>query len=172
MIDKQLFILFFCLATFVLGMLMIFLKNLVHIAFSFLGVLLCIAALFVLANAEFVAVTQLLIYVGGILILFLFGTMLTANYTIMKTKKYNFFDAIVFLIFVGIFIGMILVFLPYVGYQKEVYSIFTRSSELNIQQIGIELITKYAILFELSGILLLIALISAAFIASKKPKSI
>jgi len=171
MIEKQYFIILFSISIFALGIGMTLLKNLVHIAFSFLGILLSIAALFVLANAEFIAVTQLLIYVGGILILILFGTMLTANYSVLASKKPSFSAILIGLVFVFLFFGLIYVFLPYVGYPKDIFSIVPRRSQLSTQQIGIELITKHALLFEISGILLLVALVSAAFIASKKVAS-
>lgn len=103
MIEKQIFINFFSVSIFLLGLIIVLLKNLIHIVFTFLGILLCIAALFILANAEFVAITQLLIYVGGILILILFGTMLSSNYTVLKIKKLSFFLYVKILLFVILF---------------------------------------------------------------------
>ena len=52
-------------------------KNIVHAAFLFFVILFGTAALFVFAGAEFLAVSQIIIYVGGILIVLLFGVMLT-----------------------------------------------------------------------------------------------
>jgi NADH-quinone oxidoreductase subunit J len=52
-------------------------KNVVHAALYLVVVLSSIAAIFVLLAAEFVAITQILVYVGAIVVLFLFGTMLT-----------------------------------------------------------------------------------------------
>jgi NADH:ubiquinone oxidoreductase subunit 6 (subunit J) len=56
-----------------------FTKNIVYAAFALLFTFFGIAGLFVMANADFLAVTQLLVYVGGILILLLFGVMLTSR---------------------------------------------------------------------------------------------
>ena len=52
-------------------------KNVVHAALYLVVVLASIAAIFVLLAAEFVAATQILVYVGAIVVLFLFGIMLT-----------------------------------------------------------------------------------------------
>src|SRR3954464_6787219 len=52
-------------------------KNVVHAALYLVVVLTSVAALYVLLFAEFVAVTQLLVYVGAVVVLFLFGIMLT-----------------------------------------------------------------------------------------------
>jgi NADH:ubiquinone oxidoreductase subunit 6 (subunit J) len=54
-----------------------FSKNIVYAAFSLLFTFFGIAGLYVMANADFLAVTQLMVYVGGILILLIFGVMLT-----------------------------------------------------------------------------------------------
>src|SRR5690606_38892819 len=52
-------------------------KNVVHAALYLVVVLTGIAGQFVLLGAEFIAATQLLVYVGAIVVLFLFGIMLT-----------------------------------------------------------------------------------------------
>jgi NADH-quinone oxidoreductase subunit J len=52
-------------------------KNVVHAALWLVVVLAGMAALYVLAAAEFVAVSQVLVYVGAVMVLFLFGIMLT-----------------------------------------------------------------------------------------------
>ena len=56
-----------------------FARNIVYAAFALLFTFFGIAGLYVMANADFLAVTQLLVYVGGILILLIFGVMLTSR---------------------------------------------------------------------------------------------
>ncbi|MBL0333691.1 MAG: NADH-quinone oxidoreductase subunit J [Chlorobiota bacterium] len=56
-----------------------FAKSIAHAAFALVATLFGVAGLFVMLGADFVGVSQLLVYVGGILILFLFGMMLTSN---------------------------------------------------------------------------------------------
>jgi NADH-quinone oxidoreductase subunit J len=54
-------------------------KNVVHAALWLVVVLSGAAAQYILLAAEFVAVTQILVYIGAIMVLFLFGTMLTRS---------------------------------------------------------------------------------------------
>ena len=55
----------------------LFTRNVMYAALCLFIALLGVAALYVLAGADFLAITQLLIYVGGVLVLLIFGVMLT-----------------------------------------------------------------------------------------------
>lgn len=57
----------------------VFTRNIVRAVFSLLGTFLGIAALYGFLSADFIAVIQILVYVGGILVLMLFAVMLTGN---------------------------------------------------------------------------------------------
>ena len=59
------------------GLLLALARNLIHAAFLLFVVLFGVAGLYVFAHAEFLAVAQVIVYVGGILILLIFGVMLT-----------------------------------------------------------------------------------------------
>src|SRR5947208_1960392 len=61
----------------VAALLSCFAKNLVHAAFSLLFAFMGVAGIYVLLQADFLAISQLLIYVGGIMVLLVFGVMLT-----------------------------------------------------------------------------------------------
>tara|TARA_Y100001970_G_scaffold87393_1_gene110301 strand:- start:570 stop:1064 length:495 start_codon:yes stop_codon:yes gene_type:complete len=52
-------------------------RNIVHAALYLVAVLAGLGALYVLLTAEFVATTQVLVYIGAVMVLFLFGIMLT-----------------------------------------------------------------------------------------------
>ena len=54
-------------------------RNLVHAAFWLMITLFCVAALYVFLQADFLADTQVVVYVGGILVLVLFGVMMTSG---------------------------------------------------------------------------------------------
>src|SRR3989304_5749654 len=58
-----------------------FSRNIIHSAFSLLGTFAGVAAIYVFLGADFVAAVQVLIYVGGILVLILFAVMLTHRIT-------------------------------------------------------------------------------------------
>jgi NADH-quinone oxidoreductase subunit K len=72
-------IVFYVFAFITLGsaFVVVFSRNIIYSAFSLLFTFFGVAGLYVLLNADFLAVTQILIYVGGILVLLLFGVMLT-----------------------------------------------------------------------------------------------
>src|SRR6266853_1022486 len=68
---------FFAIITIASGAIVVISKNIIYSAFALLFTFFGVAGIYVLLNADFLAVTQLLIYVGGILVLMLFGVMLT-----------------------------------------------------------------------------------------------
>jgi NADH-quinone oxidoreductase subunit J len=118
--------------------------------------------------ADFIAITQLLIYVGGILVLILFGVMLTSHQIHVDAKTGIIQTLPTFIIMVLFTTGLIYVF-------------WTTNWQLNPQlqimdktapQIGELLLTKYLLPFEIASVILLVALIGAAMIArrEKKPK--
>src|SRR5207247_8522532 len=87
----------------------VFSRSLIYSAFALLFTFFGVAALYVFLGADFLAATQLVIYVGGILILLLFGVMLTHKlYDLdLKTEPFQFFPgllvmAAVFLTLAGV----------------------------------------------------------------------
>ncbi|NJM93638.1 MAG: hypothetical protein HC842_02315 [Cytophagales bacterium] len=56
-----------------------FTRHVLHAAFALMACFLGLAALFVFAGAEFLAVVQIMVYVGGVLVLLVFGVMLTTR---------------------------------------------------------------------------------------------
>ncbi|MFH2030276.1 MAG: NADH-quinone oxidoreductase subunit J [Bacteroidota bacterium] len=152
----------FAAITLASGFLVVTVKNIVHSAFYLLFTLFGIAGIYVLLGADFIAIVQLLVYVGGILILLLFGVMLTNKITDVdiKTGTLHIVPAV---IGVGIFWGAITSILTSTHWK----SLPTENIEPTTAQIGTLLITDYVLVFELLGILLLIALIGAATIARR-----
>ncbi len=73
---ESLFFWFFAIAAIFAGFLTVMARNAVHSALFLISSLVAVAALFVLAGAEFIAGVQILVYVGGVMVLFLFVIML------------------------------------------------------------------------------------------------
>lgn len=146
-------------------------KSVVHSAFMLLFTFLGVAAIFIFAQADFLAVAQIMIYVGGILVLLVFGVLLTnksakskTGLLIIETTNYNrflgglvAFATLAILIFVFAKIN----FTRLEGHHFEVFD----PAKTTIQTIGIELITENSIALETIGVLLIGALIGAGFIA-------
>lgn len=137
-------------------------RNIVHAAFALLFTFLGVASIYIMLGADFVGIVQLIVYVGGILILLLFGVMLTNKITNVeiKTGTVNIFSAI---IGVGLFAGALLAAMLNSNWKVEQSDLPEQTTSL----IGQLLMQEYILVFELLGIILLIALIGAASIARK-----
>ena len=145
----------------------VFSRNLFHAALFLLGCLLSIAGLYVLAWAEFVAITQLLIYAGGVLVLILFGIMLTAKMgtrPLIVLHAHEFSGALV-----GVGFMSLMIFSFFGNFSQEATELARNAPQM--ESIGLTLMTTFLLPFEIAGILLLIALVGAAVIASHKTKS-
>jgi NADH-quinone oxidoreductase subunit J len=76
----------FAIVTILSAYMVVTVRNIVYSAFSLLFTLFGIAGLHALLGADFVAIVQLIVYVGGILILMIFGVMLTNKITNVQIK--------------------------------------------------------------------------------------
>jgi NADH:ubiquinone oxidoreductase subunit 6 (subunit J) len=143
---------------------MVFIKNVYYAALLLIVCLLSLAGIYIVAFAEFVAVTQILIYAGGILVLIIFGIMLTAKISgkpLVVEHQYQFVGTAVGIIF---FILLATQFANASFYQKPISN--TSSEFTSINTIGILMMSDYVLPFEVVGVLLLIALLGAAVVAS------
>jgi NADH-quinone oxidoreductase subunit J len=139
----------------------VFSRNVIYSAFSLLFTFFGAAALYVFLSADFIAVTQVVVYVGGILVLLLFGVMFTNSImqTDLKTDVLNMLPGTVLL--VGI-LGAIL----YTFYSTHSWMPSpTMLQGSVVERIGYETMSGYVLPFEMASILLLAALIGAAFLA-------
>ncbi|MBC8525024.1 MAG: NADH-quinone oxidoreductase subunit J [Chlorobium sp.] len=139
----------------------VFSRNIIYSAFSLLFTFFGVAALYVFLSADFIAVTQIMVYVGGILVLLLFGVMFTNKImmTDLKTDVLNILPGIVLLL--SITGGLIYTFVARAEW-------FTSTVQLQgsvVEKIGFETMSRYVLPFEMVSILLLLALIGAAFLA-------
>lgn len=159
---------FFTASAVICTILLLLVRNLMHAALSFLIVLLSIAALFVLANAEFLAVSQILLYIGGVLVLLIFGIMLTENKDGQQAKLAANQQYWGILLASGFFFFLIIILNKSLA-EATLPSEIVR--DLPIKQIGFRLITEHLLVFEVAGILLLVALVGAAVIAAGKTEN-
>ena len=158
----------FALITLLSGCVVVFSKNIIYSAFSLLFTFFGVAALYVLLHADFLAVTQILIYVGGILVLLLFGVMLTNN-VISVEMKTGTIQAIPALIIVAVVAGT----LAGLGYStwKGVGVPAAGGAQTTTGTLGQMLMTSYVIPFEIASVVLLVALIGAAMTARRHRNS-
>lgn len=143
------------------GVLMINLSKVVHMVIALVFTFVSIAGLYILLSAEFVAVVQVLIYSGAITIIMLFGIMLTrhndTDERVSTVRK--------ILAFVGVALFAITVYLGI--YNLDLGGQATTLHENNTEKIGIALYSQYVIPFELTSVILLVALVGAIILAKK-----
>ena len=140
-------------------------KNVVHAALYLVVVLAGVGINYLLLQAEFVAITQFLVYIGAIVVLFLFGTMLTKAPLGVSDDLDNHKQR-------GIAILTALVLLGVLGYSvvktwTDAKVPFKLSATSNTQEISDSIFSTYLIPFEVVSVLLLAALIGAIVLARK-----
>ena len=152
-----------CLFTVVTAIWVVLSPNLIHSAVSLLFTLFGVAGLYVFLYADFIAATQIIIYVGGILVLIIFGVMLTNNIADPKLTNKSQHQLLA-----GIFSFALLIMLSYIVFDTNWYvkELIIRDSTVN--DIGMMLLSTYLLPFEVVSILLLAALIGAAMLSRKK----
>ena len=138
-------------------------RNVVHAALYLVVTLLTVGGVYLLLGAEFVAWVQILIYVGAIVILFLFGLMLTKAPIGRDTldNQQRWLGAIVA---VGVFAG--LVFLIQAAFPVQDAVAF-QTFQGDTGSVGDALFSSYVLPFEAVSFLLLAALIGAIVLARK-----
>ncbi len=155
---------FYCFAALTLfsAGIMVFARNVIYSAVGLLFTFCGVAGLYVLLAADFVAVVQVLIYVGGILVLLIFGVMLSNKVTSVDVRS----EAIHLVPAILAVAGVVTVLLRVVvktRWAEQAVTEFTPTTS----RIGILLMTDFLIPFEIVSMLLLGALIGAAFVARK-----
>lgn len=165
--DKNLFtqIVFYCFAVVVIGSaaMVVFSRSLIRSAFALLFTFFGVAALYVFLGADFLAATQMVIYVGGILVLLLFGVMLTHKlYDLnLRGEAYQFRPALLIALIV---FGTLAYFMLRTRWFDGGQSVDAPTTAA----IGELLMRDYILPFEAASILLLIALVGAAMIVRRK----
>ncbi len=161
---------YFATVSLVAGVLTVSLRNAVHCAMALLTLLLHMAGLFVMLNAEFLAMVQIIVYAGAILILYLFVLMLmnlkTEEQHLHKKHSYVLFASI------GLLAELLILLMlsPYGG------TLGTATPEVILNTgpshaVGITMFSDYLLLFEIVGIFLLGAVIGAIVLAKTPPKT-
>ncbi len=135
-------------------------RNVVHSVYALALVLVSLAGIYVTIHAELLAVVQLLLYAGGVVMLMVFGVMMTTRLKGNKLLTESRNKILAFLISASIFAGL-------------VYSISTHefetegnlSTQNQLKEIGISFITDHLVAFELVAFTLLVALVGASYLA-------
>ncbi len=166
-LEVILFILFAGVAA-VSSMLMITRSNIVIAALFLILNLGAIAGLYLLLNAQFLAVTQVIVYAGAIMVLFLFVIMLLKPEHEKSVTKVKGIKVFAFAISILVFIQIAYLIFASSASQKVPANVQASINAGTIETIGRQLFTNYVLPFEAAGFLLLAATIGALILAKKK----
>ena len=138
-------------------------RSLIYSAFALLFTFVGVAGLYLLLGADFLATTQILVYVGGILVLLLFGVMLTHKlYDLeLRSEVTQFVPGLV--IGVGLFLVLSLTFTRTQWALAPDHALAPTTNEIGRLFLG-----RFLLPFEAASILLLVALMGAAMIVRRK----
>jgi NADH-quinone oxidoreductase subunit J len=164
MVETTLFFIFAAMA--VVGALSLILqRHPIHSALSLIVVMVALAALYLLLGAEFIAAVQIIVYAGAIMVLFVFVIMLL---NAGEEERTNFSRMARY---VGLPAGILLTLqLAYTvaraGSEHAHTAALTRPS--STRELSLMLFSKYVLPFELTSILILVAIIGAVVLARRE----
>ncbi len=170
--------LFVVFAALALGtaMAVVFSKNPVHSALWLLASFLLVACIFILEEAEFVGAVQILVYAGGIMVLFLFVIMLVHQRTTAGATKFQHqFDLA--LLFIPVFLIPFLYILgtekfPDVASVPDAFRTIGGKVVGNTEAVSWILFRDYLLPFEVASIFLLVAMIGAVVLGKRSAEKV
>jgi NADH-quinone oxidoreductase subunit J len=148
------------------GILVITRKNPVHSALALILGLLSQAGLYLMLYAPFVAGVQIILYAGGIMVLFLFVIMLVNIERVEKEREFN-KQWLVGILAAGA-LGALFVLIYTKGRTLFPGGVVLLPEGNNTQQIGMLLYGQYMFPFEIASLLLLVAIIGAVVMAKRR----
>jgi NADH-quinone oxidoreductase subunit J len=164
---------FYVISALILGfaVLVVSTRNTVHAVLFLVLNFLAVAALYVLLTAQFLAVIQVLVYAGGIVVLYLFVVMLVnlkrppEDHSAPQRRPWLGFAL------TGAVLAELAAILVWGGFAGTADASAAQSSDLavnNVERIGMLLYTDYLIPFEVASILLLVAMVGAIILAKRE----
>jgi NADH-quinone oxidoreductase subunit J len=166
----ELFFGYFALAIVALSLAVVTAKHPMHCVLSMLILFLHIAGLYVLLNAEFLAVVQVIVYAGAILVLFLFAIM------VLNVKEELKLEIFIGSWPVAVAAGLALFTMLFATFRSITIPAGGRATVDYIRTVthsralGREIFVNYILPFEVVSIILLVAIIGAIVLAKKKLK--
>ena len=156
------------------GLMTVISRNPVHSVLWLILAFLSSAGLFVLLGAEFLAMLLIIVYVGAVAVLFLFVVMmLDVDFSTLKAEMAGYLP-------IALLIGVVLVMQLAMAFGVWSYAetavgareVLVNPEYHNTQAIGLILYDRYFILFQLSGLILLVAMIGAIVLTLRHRKNV
>ena len=163
---------FFSFVTIASSLMVIASRNTVHAVFFLILDFVSISCLFIMLGAEFLGMLTLIVYVGAVAVLFLFVVMMiNVNFAELKT---GFLEYIPFGLLIGLVILLELgmMFGSWKYKSDFVPSVISNKTITNTESLGLVIYTDYFFFFQLSGFILLVAMIGAIVLTFRKKDSL
>lgn len=143
------------------------LRNAVHSAIALIASLAGVAGLYLLQQAEFLFAVQIVLYIGGIMVLFLFVIMLVNLDAAARERQYQRNWAVPLFCVAGTF-GLVALFLRRGSEALKLAPAAAAPAGGNIEGISLMLFREYLVPFELASLLLLVAIVGGVMMAKKR----
>ena len=168
MTGEQVIFLIVGAVTLIAGLMVVTVRNLVHAALWLVATLFGVAIVYTLLNAGFLAVVQVVVYIGAIAILFIFAVMLTRRQAAETGASVNPNWLVGAVMSVLTFAGLVYLLQTWSGFSKQASAIPSGFDAIN--QLGNALTSPagYVLPFEVASVLLLAALVGAVYLAFNK----
>ncbi|MFZ6016790.1 MAG: NADH-quinone oxidoreductase subunit J [Nitrospirota bacterium] len=167
----ELFFTYFAFAIVLLSILIITRKNPVHSVLWMLLLFFHIAGLYLFLNAEFMAAIQVIVYAGGILVLFLFVVILVSIKEEIRIGRFISAWPTSFTFAVALFIALFFSLRSFIAAPPGNYTVDIIKKETHTQVLGKLLYTDFLFPFEVASLILLVAIVGAIVLAKKRFKS-
>jgi len=130
--------------------------------------LFCVAGLYLTLHAQFIAVIQILVYAGAIMVLFLFVIMLLNLSEMPRVEEISWMKVVGFLLGMGLLAQMTYIVSMSLGVLPDPVPAEVAAATGTANNIARELFTRYLLPFEVIAVLLLVATIGAVMFAKKR----
>lgn len=163
--EREFFLLLAIVATGT-GLLVVVAKNPIHSALALVACFVQIAALFILLGSPFLAVIQIFVYVGAVMVLFLFVIMMLDVKKEAKTRFLTKGTLPTFFVLLVLAAEMLILLLQSEGIDSTIGT--TVAAPPQISELSLVLFRDYLLPFEIASVILLVALVGAVVLARDK----
>lgn len=162
---------YFAFAIVLLSILVVTRKNPIHSVLWMLLLFFHIASLYLILNAEFMAAIQVIVYAGGILVLFLFAVLLLNIREELRINRYIGAWPTGLTFAIGLLVVILISIRSFVIAPPGMYTIDLIKKESHVKVLGKLLYTDFLYPFEVASVILLVAIVGAIVLAKRRLKS-
>jgi NADH-quinone oxidoreductase subunit J len=160
------FFYFFAGLAIVCAILMVVARSVVHSAVYLIGALLATAGIYLELHAEFLFIVQVILYVGGIMVLFVFVIMLVNLDVAARQRQFS--KQLWLALLLAIILGGQLILMTHIDAPIFDTNLVPQALPPNTAEVATSLFQTYMLPFEIASILLLVAMVGAVLMAKRR----